>query len=587
MSNAMIMVVLGICALFLFLSERIPSEVVAVALLVSLPLTGVLTASEALSGFSHPAVLQTGAFLVLSVALARTGFLSILASTVFRAKSTFGLMASIVVLCAFVSPWIANTALVALLVPIITEIANERDMPLSKLLLPLSYAAIMGGVVTTIGTSSHIFGATLYNTLTGEAMGLFAPAGFGLLFMATAGLYMMAASRWLLPVRKNVEVRKFDLREYLLQARILPESPLIGREATGDYLRKTHDISIVGLLRGRRRYFRIPRGTKLAAGDVVLVRGNPDELGPIAEIIGLEILADLTLQKSAYADGELEYVEVIVGPNAKDVNRPLSQVQLLDDCGAKVLAVRRRGRTRRRRVEDILVAFGDVLILQGPRGLKEVFTRSPEFLFQREIELPVERRKRMPIALGTLFLVLLIGGSDLVPMPICAMAGAVLVVITGCLTPKEMHRALPWSILILIGSLVPWSVAFERSGLAADMAHVVAAVGGRFGPRGALFIVAMISVALAQLIQPNGVIAVMLPLAVATARALELRPLPFALAVLFGGAYSFATPFAYNTNMIVTPLAGYRTSDFLRLGLPLAALAVVMMTALLPILYPF
>jgi di/tricarboxylate transporter len=587
MTPAAIMMILGAIALILFLSERIPSEVVAVALLVSLPLTGVLSAKEALSGFSHSAVVQTGAFLVLSVALARTGFLAILANTVFRAKGVFGLMASILVLCAFVSPWIANTALVALLIPIITEIAADRDLPLSKFLLPLSYGSILGGVITTIGTSSNIFGATLFHTLTGETIDLFVPAPFGLAFMAVATLYLLGAQRWLIPARSPLDLHRFDLREYLLQARILPSSTLIGREVVGDYLRKTHDISIVGVRRGTRRYFRIPRGMTLEAGDILLIRGNADELAPIAEIIGLEIQPDLTLQKSGYAEGELEYVEVIVGPNARDVNRPLSAVQLLDDCGAEVLAVRRRGRTRRRRVEDILLAFGDVLILQGPRGMKEIFQRSQEFLFQREIELPVERRRRMPIAIGTLVLVLAIGGSELVPMPIIAMAGAVLVVITGCLTPSEMHKALPWSILILIGSLMPLSIAFEKSGLAQQVAEVVAQVGGQFGPRGALFIVAITAVGLAQVIQPNGVIAVMLPLAVATARELHLSPLPFALAVLFGGAYSFATPFAYNTNMMVTPLAGYRSLDFMRVGLPLAALAVVMMTALLPMLYSF
>ena len=152
MTPPVVMVVLGICALILFLSERIPSEVVAVALLVSLPLTGVISTKEALSGFSHPAVVQTGAFLVLSVALARTGFLAILAGTVFRAKGVLGLIASLLAMCACVSPWIANTALVALLVPIIKEIAEDRELPLSKFLLPLSYGSILGGVVAKVGT---------------------------------------------------------------------------------------------------------------------------------------------------------------------------------------------------------------------------------------------------------------------------------------------------------------------------------------------------------------------------------------------------------------------------------------------------
>jgi di/tricarboxylate transporter len=587
MTHAEIMMVLGSIALILFISERLPSEVIAVGLLVSLPLTGVLDTKEALSGFSHSAVIQTGAFLVLSVALARTGFLVIIANTVFRAKGVVGLTASILVLCGIISPWIANTALVALLIPIVTEIAADRDLPLSKFLMPLSYGAIFGGVVTTIGTSSHIFGATLYHSLTGGTISLLMPAPWALCFLAVASVFILATHRWLIPARSPLDLNRFDLREYILQARILPTSTLLGREAVGDYLRKTHDISIVGLRRGSRRYFRIPRGMTLEAGDIILIRGNADELSSIAEIIGLEIQPDLSLQKSGYAEGEIEYAEIIVGPNARDVNRPLSSVQLLDDCGAEVLAVRRRGRTRRRRVEDILLAFGDVLILQGPRGMKEIFQRSQEYLFQREIELPIERRRRMPIALGTLIVVLVVGGSELVPMPIIAMAGGVFVVITGCLTPKEMHKALPWSILILVGSLVPLSIAFEKSGLAAQIAQVVASVGGQFGPRGALFIVAFTSIGLAQMIQPNGVVAVMLPLAVATARALEINPVPFALASMFGGAFSFATPFAYNTNMMVTPLAGYRTMDFIRLGLPLAAIAVVMMTILLPVFYPF
>lgn len=587
MTPALTLTILGFCALILFVSQKWPSEVVAVALLVSLPLVGILSPKEAMSGYSHPALIQTGAFLVLSVALARTGVLSILAGSLFKAQSARGLVASILLVMALSSPWISNTALVALFIPILTEIGEDRGIPRSKFMIPVSYGAIFGGVVTTIGTSSHIFGASLYTTLTGEAMHLFTPAPFALTFFVLASILILAGLRLLPAIHIDREADRFDPKELLAEARIVPGSPLIGRTALGEYLRKTHDLTIVALRRGLRRFFKVPPKLELAEGDILLLRGGAHEIEPISEIIGLEIRPDLLLQKSGYASGALEYVEVIVGPNARDVNRPISKVKLLQDAQAAVLAVRRRGRLRKRRVEDILLSFGDVLILQGPKGLSDVFQRSKEFIFQREIELPVVRRRRMPIAIATLIAVLVLGGSELVPMPIIAMAGAVVVVLTGCLTPKEMHRALPWNMLIMIGALVPLSIAVERSGLAAAVAEVVVSMGGSYGPRAALLILAAASLALAQLIQPNGVIAVMLPLAVATARHLGVAPLPFALAVLFGGGFSLATPFAYNTNMMVTVVAAYRAQDFLKLGVPLLLLALGSMVALIPIFYPF
>jgi cysteinyl-tRNA synthetase len=317
------------------------------------------------------------------------------------------------------------------------------------------------------------------------------------------------------------------------------------------------------------------------------VRSRFLTLAPIANLLWLELLPDPTLHKDAYAAGRLEYLEVVVGPEAHHVHERIGGLRFLEEPGAVVLAVRRRGRIRKRRVEDILLAFGDTLMIQAPSGFGDSLRRVRGFLSGGELDIPIERRNRMPIAVAALTAVLITGGTGVLPMSVASLAGGVVVVLAGCITPREMYRALPLNVLLLIAALIPFSVAFERSGLASHLAGVVAATGGRLGPRGALLVVLATSSLLAQIVQPNGVVAVMLPLAVAVGRTLEASPVPFALGVLFAAAYAFATPFSYNTNVMVRPHGGYVFADYLRLGLPLLWLFLLLGTIGLPILHPF
>ncbi|RMH56625.1 MAG: hypothetical protein D6679_08765 [Candidatus Hydrogenedentota bacterium] len=587
MSSAAIVGLLGLAAIILFMTERFPNEIVALGLLVALALTRVLDLREAFSGFSHASVITIGAFLVLSEALVKTGAVSLLARHLFQTTAPRRILAIVLAVVAFSSAWISNTALVALFIPILYEVSREKNIPASRLFLPLGFAALIGGTFTVIGNSSMIFGAALYKDITGSTIPFFAPLRFSLFFFLLYATYLLFFAHARLPLRPEPEgiEMPLDVREFLAQARVLPGSPLIGQPATGSYVQETYDWEIVALRRGNRAYYRVPPELTLQAGDLVLFRAEPELVATLANVLHLEVEPEVTLQKEGYAAGEMEFAEVMVGPQY--LNHPVSETRLREKFGASVLAVWRRGRLRRRRVNDILLLPGDVLVLLGGRGVVNLLEKNRDFILRREHILPMERLSRLPIAVLTMLAVLVTGVWGVIPLPLAALTGAVCVVLTGCLTPREMRTAVNWNMLLLIAGLIPFSIAFRESGLADRLAETVAASASLFGPRISLAVILVVASLLGQFVQPNGAVAIVLPLACSTAQALGVDPMPFVMAVLYAAIYTFITPYSYTVNIMIASAGNYRARDFVRHGIGLLLLFYILGPLFLPILFPF
>lgn len=585
MSPDVLLGVVTVTALPFFISRRVPNEIVALSMLAAMIVLRLIPISEAFSGFSHGALIAVASFLVLSEALVRTGAVSILSRALF-ASSPRRLLALLIVIAGFFSAWMSNTALCALFIPLVFEATRDKKIAPSLLLLPLSYALMIGGTFTLIGTSSSIFGAALAKEIGGPALDLFAPLPFSVIVFAAFAVYLLFYGHKRLPILPLCETRagRIDLRDYMTQARILPGSPLIGKEIHGEYLRKTHDLDILALRRGGG--FPELDGL-LEAGDIMLIRGGIDATKPLADFLCIEIDSDLSVEKMVRETGGFEYVEVIVGANASHVGHPISDLRLYERFGARVLGVKRRGRLRLRRVGDMLLSFGDILFVRGPGGIQESLEETREFVFRNRLELPVERRARMPFAVVAVVSVVMLSGLGVVPIAAAAFTGAVFVVITGCVTPSEMQKAANLSVLLLIGALIPFSLAFQGTGLADRVAAAIAREGAGLGPRVALLLVVVVSSALAHMIQPNGVVALMIPLAVTTASALGVNAEPFVIGVLCASIYVFATPFSYQTNAMVAHEAGYTFQHFARTGAPLLLIFYALAYLLLPVFYPF
>lgn len=589
MSDALTLLLLTVAAGLLLAIRKTPVELVALALLTGLILTGLISPAEAFTGFSHPAIILVASFLIISEAMARTGVVSILTRALFRTLAPRRILALMMGSSAIFSAWISNTAITALFIPMIKDVARDKGIPSSRLLLPLSYSAIIGGSLTVVGSSTNLFGASLYRDFTGDGIHVFALLPFAVLFFFAWGSWMLIRGHRHLPEKSPAEglLERIDLRDFLVQGRVEEGSSLIGKPVKGDYLLRTHDIEIVAVERRRRRHWEIPDDMTIQAGDRILFRGAPESVDLLGRILKISFDQNLTIQKAGHANGRVVYVEAILGPNSRFVNRKVGSIGVFDKLGGHVLGVARRGRSRVRRVRDILLRFGDILVIQGPPGIQRALAKSKDFIVRQEIQLPVERRKKLPYSLAALVIVLLLALTGALPLHAAAFVGAVFVVLAGCLTPGEMRSAINIKVLILIASLIPFAIVFTESGLAGRLAELIAATGGQYGPRGALLTIILGASLLAHIIHPNGVLAVMIPLAVATGQTLGVDTLPFAISVIYAAVYSFLSPFAYNTNAMVTAEAGYEFKDFLRNGIVPLILFYLLAFAFIPVIFPF
>jgi di/tricarboxylate transporter len=587
----------------LFVTERIPSDTTAVATLVTLVVferwTGI-GAADAISGFASPATVTIVAMYMLSEGVRRTGLVRRLGTTLARLTggSESRILGATVGTTGVIAGLVNNTPVVAVFIPMITDLCQRNGLSPSKLLLPLSYAAMLGGTLTLVGTATNILASDLSRQLLGHPLSMFEFTKLGVVVFLVGAAYLLTVGRWLTPARIDPAsdlTRTFDMDNHLVRLVVRENSPLVG--LTGDEL-EAHleaadvdglDLDVLLLEREGEAFLASASDQRVAAGDLLTVRTTLQIANRIAGEFGLrhrhrDEVTEADLSESA---GKSTLAEAVVPPDSRFVGETIGDSRLNQQFGTTVLAVRRGGDLLRAALDDVELRTGDTLLLQTTEGSVAALGDRGELIVTETAEDQIEAAEpspeppldpRTPVAVGILLGVIATAALGLLPIVIAALGGVVAMVVTGCLKPADAYDAVSWNVVFLLAGLIPLGLAMQRTGGDAVLAGALVRSAELLPPVAVLVLVYLLTAALANVITPVASVVLMIPIAVDTAARIGANELTFLLAAMFAAANAFVTPVGYQTNLMVYGPGGYRFTDYLRVGGPLQLLVAVVTT---------
>ncbi len=578
-------------AVALFVTEKLPVDVVAMLVLASLLVLGLVSPAEALSGFSSEATITVAAMFVLSAGLAHTGALLPIGRMFGRVKRPWLFLVLLMVVIGPISAFVNNTAAVAVFLPMVLAATVANRMSPSQLLIPMSYAAQMGGVCTLIGTSTNLLVNSMAKDLGHPGFGLFDFAPLGLIMMGAGFLYLMVFRHWLLPHHApSALADTYELGKYITELRVMEKSPLVGKSVSQAQLAEKHSVYVLELLRGEEKHWS-PRAELLREGDVLLVRGDWEKLKALKETSRLELDSEFKLKDNQFTgeDGDAAQVlaEVMVAPGARMVGQTLAQLDFQWHYNATVLALHRRGEVLRDKIKDIPLNVGDVLLMLTPRADLELIKANANLVVLNERgETNLPRRKAF-LAVGIMIASVAVAAVGLLPIVASAILGGIALVATRCIGNDQAYQAIDWRVIVLLAGVLPLGIAMQKSGLAQTVADFGVDMVGGFGPLAVLAAIYLITALLTELMSNNAAAVLITPIAFSTAVSLDVSPTPFLVAVMFAASTSFATPVGYQTNTMVYNAGNYRFVDFMRMGIPLNLLFWGLAVYFIPTFFPF
>lgn len=580
-------------SLLLFVTEKIRYDLVAVGVATTLAATGVLTPTEAFGGFSSPAVVLVAAMYVFGAAFSRWGIAEALGSRVLAGAARLGevsLVTRIVLLSALLSSVLSNAGVVAILVPVLSGIARKARLPVSKLLMPLAFGSLLGGLLSVIATSKNLVVNGILLDLGYEPFGLFEFTPYGLILLAIGALYFVFPGRQLLPSSRLDETlsEHYQVRRFVTEVLVRPSSTLINRSVADIESFQAYGVSVLGIVRSDSSSVLAPGAYNRVRGeDVLLLQGTPEDILRLSEDRNLDFLPSAPLAETQLVASDVQLVEAVVPAGSDLAGRTLAGTDFLERTSLNVLALSKHGELQPGRIPHTELQVGDTLLLQGHDRDVDRLRRSRELLVLGEIE-------RQPIGRGglisilTLAAVLLIAFLGWMPLSVAALSGAMVLFLTGSVLTRDVYAHLDLRALLLIGGMLALGTAFRTSGLDRDLTAQLEQLGGVFSTPELL--VAALMVATALLTQVTTHIAaatIMTPIALSFAEELMVDERAFVMAVVTGASLAFMSPVAHQANAMVVGPGDYRYRDFLRVGTPLTLLLGGAAIFLIPLLFGF
>ncbi len=582
-------------ALVAFFREWFSIEVTALGLLAVLVIAGILDGREALAGFSSTAVVAIGSLFVLSHALTKTGLLEEVANRVANAarQRPWPMIVLLLVLVCIGSGILNNTAVVALSIPLVMKFCRRLELSPSTLLLPLSFASILGGTLTLIGTSTNLLVNSVVRDSGQPPIAMFELTIAGGIIALAGLMYIVVASRRLLPARADSRqlTSKYRVGEFLSELAVGEESGLVGKTLTTEQINERYRVTVLEVIRkGSEAFLADVANVRLQPADMLIVQGEVDDILRFRQEQQLTLVPEVEIDDAELiAGGQL--LEAWVAPGSGMTGRTLRELEFHRQFGGYVLAINRVTSTVRRRVSEIPLRLGDALLILIPPGRVPSLEQAGDVVILSERELTLRRGKMWWFPLLVLTLVVLVASLGWLDIAAAALVGAVLVLLFGVITPQEAYRAVEWPVIFVIAAFVPVGHAFQVTGTADFLASSVLAIGGwapvNLLPYVVLATVYVVTVVLTQVVSNNAAAVVVTPIALSLGPALGVDSRPFVMAVCFAASAAFMTPMGYQTNLMVHVAGEYRFSDYIRFGAPLNLLVGVLALILLPILWPF
>jgi di/tricarboxylate transporter len=569
----------------LFISNRFPPEVVALILLATLLISGLIPVEKGLRGFSNDAVITIAAMFVLSEGLQRTGFIAWVARGLEKLarRAVWLAVGALLVLAAFLSAFVNNTAVVALFIPLTLAISETARLSPSRLLLPLSYASMLGGVCTLIGTSTNLIVNGVAQERGIAPLGMFEFTPLGLIFTATGLVYLFTIGMRLLPDRRTAAdpADAYRLSAYITEVELTDKSKAVGRRLMDADFVKELGIEVLDIWRNDVRLLPLPDRI-LHEGDTLRVRCDLQRLQQLQGAYGLKMVSDA----HAHAEPPL-LVELVLTPNSSLVGKSLRSSRFRNRFGATVLALRHRQEMALEQFADAQLQAGDAILVQVERERLPELLRMPDFIFVSQAELTRPRPLKALMAGLIMVGVVVVASLGWYPTSVTAMTGALLMVLTGCLKPDEAVQSIDWRLLIMLGAMLGLGAAMEITGAARWLTTSFIGALGALGPIIALSGFYLLTSLLTEVMSNNAAAVLMAALAIEVAAALSVDARPFLFAVAYAASASFMTPIGYQTNTMVFGVGQYRFNDFVRVGAPLNIFFWILATLLIPRFWGF
>jgi len=583
-------------ALILFITEAVRADLVAIGVMLTLFFAGIVDVGETFSGFSNPAVITVIAMFILSAGLVNTGVADSIGRGILKVCGprpvlvTAASMLTVGVMSAFMN----NIGAVAVMMPTMFTIAHKLNYPVSRLLMPLSFGSLLGGLLTVVGTPPNLLISMSLEEHGFEGFKMFDFAPTGIVVLVVGILYMVFIGRRLIPIREGEGdlTRQFHLEEYLTEIIIPKNSPYVGKNLRDAGLRDRLGINILRMRRERSgRTFRYVPGpeSRLEEGDRLTAQGDLKGILEEKQAGKLEIYAEHKFTEEDISTEGMELAEVVVSPNSDLIGRTIRDFDVRRSLNVLVLALKRRGQPMSRDFSGLPLEAGDVLLVQGRKAILSGLANNADFLVVSRVKPETRETRKAPLALSIMTLAILAAAFGFVHISVAAMSGALLMAVTRCLKVEEVYNSIDWKVIFLIAGMIPLGIAMDEShtGTARWLADGLISWTGDASPLLLLAILFLFTTLITEIMSNAAAAVLLAPITIAISNGMGLEPYPFLMAVAIGASTTFLTPIGHQSNILIYGVGNYRFGDFFRAGALLNILLFFTVLWIVPLVWPF
>ena len=584
-----------VLAFILFVSEKFSLDVTALFILTILFTGGFLTVEEAISGFSNPAVITIALLFILSQGLQKTRILEYLIVRINKLVSqskNLGLGVYLLTI-AFASALMNNTAIVAVFMPVTIRLAHQYHMSPSKLLIPLSYAAIMGGTLTLVGTSTNLIVNAVYIENGGSPLGMFEFAKYGWITLLVGLIYVLWIAPKILPSRTVTSslTQSYHMAGYLTEMKISEDSPLVGSTCQERNVNQSYDVIVLDIQRdGRLIAYNVGRQT-LRAGDILFVKGSLESFLRMKEVEKVTLLTDEKLTQSELEQDDNILVECMVTDQSDVIGKTLREANFRKRFGAFILAIRREGLIIRKKIAHVVLHTYDTLLIYGGKRQISELEKSGKFILLGEMQADLVKVRFWWISIVSIVLTVFLASIGVLPILKGALISAVILMMFRVISPNEAYESIHWQVIVLIAALIPLGIVIQSSGTATYIANMIMQYVDTLSPSIQPYVlfalVYFVTMVMTEVSSNTATAIIMTPIVIAITADMQFDPRPFIFGVCFAASASFSTPVGYQTNLMVYGPGGYRFSDYMKTGIPLALTFWILAILIIPTIWPF
>ena len=584
-----------VLAFILFVSEKFSLDVTALFILTILFAGGFLTVEEAISGFSNPAVITIALLFILSQGLQKTRILEYLIVRINKLVSqskNLGLGVYLLTI-AFASALMNNTAIVAVFMPVTIRLAHQYHMSPSKLLIPLSYAAIMGGTLTLVGTSTNLIVNAVYIENGGTPLGMFEFAKYGWITLLVGLIYVLWIAPKILPSRTVTSslTQSYHMAGYLTEMKISEDSPLVGSTCQERNVNQSYDVIVLDIQRdGRLIAYNVGRQT-LRVGDILFVKGSLESFLRMKEVEKVTLLTDEKLTQSELEQDDNILVECMVTDQSDVIGKTLREANFRKRFGAFILAIRREGLIIRKKIAHVVLHTYDTLLIYGGKRQISELEKSGKFILLGEMQADLVKVRFWWISIVSIVLTVFLAAIGVLPILKGALISAVILMMFRVISPNEAYESIHWQVIVLIAALIPLGIVIQSSGTATYIANMIMQYVDTLSPSIQPYVlfalVYFVTMVMTEVSSNTATAIIMTPIVIAITADMQFDPRPFIFGVCFAASASFSTPVGYQTNLMVYGPGGYRFSDYMKTGIPLALTFWILAILIIPTIWPF